>query len=296
MKRGMLLCAVGLLVVATAFTAQAAPVFTDGFEGANIGALDKNAPGGANSAPNGSGNPWFGPNPPNGQVVSTDSGVTPHSGDHMLRGAFVGGADIDQNWLNIAYRFNGGNVFTGNLTLDWWFYDVGGAGDGNFKDYVALGYYNTAPSGTDYPGSGSLNAGASKIQRLSLGAQSTGDTSKYQARVVGSSDGYGGPNGWFNTSTSRSVGWHQARIVVGPALGDGTNDVWFYIDDMVNPTLTHNSVLNYGYNVIEVNSKFGSQTGYFDDFSLTLVPEPGSLLALGAGLVSLAGVVRRKRV
>ncbi len=246
-----------------------AAFFTDGFELSLGGALDKNLSGGPNAAPNGSGNPWFGPNPPNLVIVGAENGITPHSGSKMVRGVVASGSvDLDQDWVNIAYRFNNGNAFTGNIALDWWFYDPLGVGGSAFKDYVALGYYNTAPGNTDYPGTGSLNS-ATLIQRLSLGASgATGvDTSKYQARIVGSTDGIG--VGWFNTSVARSIGWHHGRITVGPSLTDGTNDISFFIDDMLHAVLQHNSAVNYDYNVIEINGMFGTQSGYFDDFTLS---------------------------
>ncbi len=294
--RKILIVAVALLVLASAGQVSAA-LFSDGFESHNIGALDKNLSGGPNAAPNGSGNPWFGPAPPNAQVVGVDSGVSPHSGSHMIRGAFVAGADIDQNWYNMAYRLNGGLPFKGNLEFDWWFYDplgAVGASGLNFRDYAAIGYYNTAPGGTDYPGAGSLNSGATQIQRLSLGANNTSgvDPNFYQVRVVGATDGLG-TTGWFNTSVGRSVGWHHGKIVIGSPLVNNTNNVDFYIDNMLSPIFSHNSMTTWGYNVIEVNTKFGSATGYFDDFNL--VPEPGSLVALGAGLLSLIGLKRTRR-
>ncbi len=274
--------AILLLGLLSCSAAMAQVVFSDGFESYNLGGLDKDYPG-PNAAPNGSGNPWFGPYPPNLRVVGTEGSIIPHSGNQMARGANTGSADYDQDWVNIGYRFNGGSPFSGNVRLDWWFYDLQGAGDGNYSDYAALGYYDTAPNGTDYPGTGSLNTGVSKIQRLSLGAYTfTGaDLSKYQVRVVGASDSV--LNGWFNTGTSRSAGWHHGRIVVGQALGDGTADVSFYIDDMLNPTFSHNSATSYGFNVIELNAEFGAETGYYDDVSLSVVPEPaiGSLLVLG---------------
>jgi hypothetical protein len=264
--------------------------FTDGFEGYALGALDKNLSGGPNAAPNGSGNPWFGPAPPNARVIGAEGGVNPHSGNQMIRGAPTG-PDLDENWVNLAYRFNGGNPYTGDIALDWWFYDPAGAGSTAFRDYAAIGYYNTAPSNTDYPGTGSLNS-STQIQRLSLGApynSSSGyNNNFYQARVVGATDGYAGTT-YFNTNTGRSVGWHHGRIVVGPALADSTNDVYFYIDDMANPTFTHNSVTKWGYNVIEINTMYGTISGYFDD--VTFVPEPATLLVLGASAL----FVRRRR-
>lgn len=294
MHKGAFCAIAALAVLVVALPAAGAVIFSDGFESYNAGALDKNLSGGPNASPNGSGNPWFGPAPPNARVVGVDSGVSPHSGAQMVRGAPVTGADLDQNWVNIAYRFNGGSAFSGNLTFDWWYYDALGAGGSNFKDCAAIGFYNTAPATTDYPGTGSLNS-STQIQRLELGGtgQAGINTSFYQARVVGASGGAGG--GWFDTSTPRSIGWHHGRIIVGPSLGDGTNGVSFFVDNMALATFTHNSVTSYGYNVLELNTKFGSQTGYFDDVSLSNVPEPGSLLALGAGLISLAGMLRKRR-
>ncbi|MCE5325709.1 MAG: PEP-CTERM sorting domain-containing protein [Planctomycetaceae bacterium] len=292
MKRLTLFAAVVVAMALSSETICSAATFSDGFESYNLGALDKNLSGGPNAAPNGAGNPWFGPAPPNGQVVGIDNGVSPFSGNQMLRGANVSGADLDQNWYNLAYRLNGGAPYTGGISLQWYFYDPWGPGGTNFRDYAALGFYNTAPSATDYPGTGSLNS-STQIQRLSLGAPynaSAGfDSSKYQARVIGATDGYSGTS-YFNTNTTRTMGWHQGRIVVGSALADGTNTVDFYIDGVL--TFSHNSMTTYGYNIIELDTKFGSQTGYFDDVSFTDVPEPATvtLLALG-GL----GLLRRKR-
>src|SRR4051794_40801099 len=78
------------LIVATGPMARASTIYSDGFESYTAGAnpLDKNTAG-PNSAPNGSGNPWFGPAPPNARVVGTDTfngpTVTPHSGNNMIR-------------------------------------------------------------------------------------------------------------------------------------------------------------------------------------------------------------------
>lgn len=283
MRNLMISCA--LVVFVCAASASAALVFNDGFESYANGALDKNYASGPNAAPNGSGNPWFGPNPPNAQVVGVDSGVSPHSGSKMIRGAFVTGADLDQNWYNLAYRHNGGNAFTGNIQFDWWFYDPVGqnAGSTNFRDYAAIGFYNTAPSGTDYPGTGSLNS-STQIQRLGLGAFNGNAASQtvYCARIVGETAGDAGNSTWFLTAVARSVGWHHGTTTIGPALGDNTNQVTFYVDGVT--ALSRNSKTSWGYNVLEFNTKFGSQTGYFDDVTFSIIPEPASLFLLVGGL------------
>lgn len=286
---GRIAILVNVLVFSFPFAAPAAVVFTDGFESYTAGGspLDKNTAG-ANSAPNGSGNPWFGPAPPNARVVGSDSTngptVAPHSGNNMIRGKGLV-VDLDQNWYNLAYRLNGGNKYTGNIQFDWYFYDPVGQGTGsaNFRDYAALGFYNTAPSGTDYPGTGSLNS-STQIQRLGLGAINGNAASQtvYNARVVGDAAGNAGVNGWFLTGVARSLGWHKGTVKVGPALGDNTNTVDFYVDDIF--ALQRNSISASGYNVLEFNSSFGATTGYFDDATFQTIPEPASMLLLACGI------------
>jgi len=257
--------------------AQYVVLFSENFESRKRGALDMNLSGGPNAAPNGeAGNPWFGPAPPNSQVVGPQAGVTPHSGTNMIQGTAP--SNLDENWYNLAYRLNGGNPYTGDVMLDWWFYDPLGASDTSvdLADFMAIGYYDTAPTDVDYPGTGSLNMGASQIQRLSLGASpdlgAGFDNTKYQARVASADDGY--DNGWFNTPTTRSVGWHHGRIIVGPALTNSANNADFYIDDMTNPTFTHNAIVDYGYNVIEINVNYGATSGYYDDISFAVATTP----------------------
>jgi hypothetical protein len=282
-----------LVVLTLAPVAGAAVLYSDGFESYTAGGapLDKNVTG-PNSAPNGSGNPWFGPNPPNARVVGTDStngpAVSPHSGNNMIRGSAP--TDLDQNWYNLAYRLNGGSPFTGNIQFDWYFYDPVGQGTGstNFRDYAAVGFYNTAPNGTDYPGSGSLNSPSpTQIQRLGLGAFNGNAASQtvYNARIVGETAGDAGNATWFLTGVARSPGWHKGTVKVGPALGDGTNAVDFYVDDIF--ALGRNSKTAYGYNVLEFNTNFGPTTGYFDDATFSSVPEPASIALFLSGIALL---------
>jgi len=298
MRCTTIMCA--FVVFSFAQAAPAAVVFSDGFESYTAGGnpLDKNVAG-PNSAPNGSGNPWFGPAPPNARVVGPDSTngptVSPHTGNNMIRGSAP--SDLDQNWYNLAYRQNGGSPYTGNIQFDWYFYDpVGqGAGSTNFRDFAAVGFYNTAPGDTDYPGTGSLNTGATQIQRLGLGAFNGNAASQtvYDARIVGETTGDAGNATWFLTNVPRSVGWHKGTITIGPALGDNTNSVNFYVDDTF--ALGRNSKTTFGYNVLEINTNFGSTTGYFDDVIFSIVPEPTSILALVFGIVMM-WCVRRNSV
>ncbi len=281
-----------------------ATLFSDGFESYALGAVDKNpmywVPGnGPNYAPNGSGNPWFGPTPPNALVVPTVGDVTPHGGSQMLGGALPG--DQDTNWCNIAYRAGGGESFRSDCMLDWWFFDpVGNAPNAaDFEDYVALCSYSTAPTNTDYPGSSSLVANGDlyaglvlsppQYQRLCLGGSvfipnnGAYNSSNYQACIMGAPLGYG--QGWIDTPSQRSVGWHHARILLGSLLPDGTANVYFYIDDLVTPVYSGNSLSTNGFNVIEIDSAQANAVGYFDDvsFGVAGAAPPSSLSVALAG-------------
>ena len=83
--------------------------------------------------------------------------------------------------------------------------------------------------------------------------------------------GYTG--GWNNLSTVRTIGWHHARIIAGPA----TNNVatlYFYVDDLVVPAFSQLNANSGGFNVIEINSGYGTTLGYFDDVSFALAVPP----------------------
>ena len=257
--------------------------FSDGFESYAQGYLDANYVSGPNAAPNGSGsNPWWGANPADFFVVGSENSVTPHSGAQMVRNEVgslfqAGYFDDDSEFYNLAFRLNAGNLYSGNVVLDWWFYDPSGAGTNqtNYGDFAGLCNYATGiPPDADYSPSG--EAPTNLVQGLMLGAAYVwgfADTTKYQAQVLGATNGLSSayPN-YFNTATPRSTGWHNARVVVGPAApATEMAVIKFYIDDMVNPTLTHNNAGGVGINCIQLSSMQnygidGPVGGYFDDF------------------------------
>jgi hypothetical protein len=245
---------------------------------------------GPNASANGNlaGNPWFGPNPPNARVLGTEGGVVPHGGSQMIRGSAA--SDLDENWFNLPFRLHNQIPFSGNIMLDWWFYDPLGPGGSSYKEYAAIGWYNTCPTDTDYPGTGSLN-GSTAIQRLCLGAdsnQSGGfDNTKYQTRIVGAQDGYN-TAGWFNTPVSRSIGWHHGRILIEGKTTNSAANVIFYVDDMANPCFAHNAILIYGgYNVIELDTAYGTTFGYMDDLTISVARPPKITTALSGSNVIL---------
>jgi len=269
-----------------------------GTGGASYDSLDKNDPSGPNQASNGNGNPWWGTFPPNGRVNST----RPHGGSKSMWGTAGGCRDF----INIQSRCGSGTAFGGSVYLDWWFYDpLGSAGTSTdfCNDYAALSYTTGIPGDTDYasPLPDSLPTPG---QQLAIGMSddfaSGYDSSKYQVRIAGDSGGY--HNGWFNTAVTRSVGWHHARVMVGPRKSpSNTNDVAFYVDDMQNPIMPpRDSVGSMGYNLIEIDTimpKAGSCDGSsgctyskrvhysaFDDLSFGSVPvSPGAGASTGVG-------------
>jgi hypothetical protein len=281
-------------------------VFSDGFETYKPGTLDKeplfwqNGANGPNAAPNGSGNPWFGPMGGNGNVVGAEDGITPHSGTNMIRGNVVG--DADALWVDLAYRFHGGQPIKGNCLLDWWCYDpYTSAARTAFKDYVSLYYYNNEkfPATSDWPTAWNTWTGAysdthpaylfwangidyALEQSVTLGGSGydeTGgnyDPTQYQIRLEENRGATYGNDGWCNTSVARSAGWHHNRIVLGPPHTNGTVMVYFYIDDMATPIYSGLSTLaTTGFGLLEIVTAWGdTDLAYYDDFSFALVRPP----------------------
>jgi len=231
--------------------------FVETFESYNTGgtsfdSLDKNDPVGPNQDANGLGNPWWGTLAPNGRINTSVA----HAGTKSLWGTAGNCKDI----CNVQFRCNSGSPITDSVFLDWWFYDpLGSVGSTTdfCADYTALSFYGNIPAATDYPDP-VPSVMPAPMQQLAIGMadEMSGayDPAKYQVRIVGDSGGYA--NGWFNTTVTRSIGWHHARVMVGRKnLPLNTNDVQFFIDDMVNPVLgPRSSVTSVGYNVIEVNT------------------------------------------
>ncbi len=287
-----------LLVPVLLFAAQltAAPLLKDGFEVYKRGELDANDSGGqaVNASPNGGANPWWGPNPENAAIVGVDDGVSPHSGTNMLVGALPGQGD--REFFNLAYRLNNSNAYTGNITLDWWFFDPLGASGTNgfpasdFQCSASLDYFAEVPTNADYDANVSDLTTATPLQRLAIGGgETTGGSynqNKYQAQILNAAAAYNS-HGWFNTSASRSIGWHHARIAVASATNTPI-PVAFYIDDMVHPALSNTITNGSLFNCIEIEPdnqlSDGSPDPYFDDLSFyNHAPGPGTLQINPAG-------------
>jgi len=282
----------------------AASLLFEGFESYVSGttvALDATSPG-PNAGPNGGpGTAWWSLNSPSFFVVNAETYtipnvitnfVSPHGGTNMVRGHPPNGGFFDTIYYNIAYRLNNTNGFSGNVQLDWWFYDPLGtnASANHYRDNISLISYLNVPTDTDY--FGAPDDPGFPAERLSLGADSIErpgyKSTNYQAQILnpGSTAGsYDVANGWFNlTNKIRSVGWHHARIAVSPVnTNNSFAPVAFYIDNMVNPALTNTTEVTNNFNIVEMDADYDFYTGYFDDISFGSLPPPTVSIAAAAG-------------
>jgi len=278
MKARFVLLGIVVLCVIPAARLKAGQLLFESFEHYNLGILDATSSGDVNAGTNGGPNPWWSPGQsiPSFRVVNAESNmfsfVTPHSGTNMIRGRLLNGItdqpDFDVEFFNIAFRLNS-NVYSGNILLDYWFYDpVGTNNAGVFQDYVSLAYFTDIPTNADYNGAPDGDAGI-ELQAVSLGAGDPtpghANTNVYQSQVEGIGDGSYDGQGWFDTTTPRSIGWHHGRISVSPVQTNGIINVSFYIDDMSTATFTNFTRPGAGFNCIQLTANNGGATAYYDD-------------------------------
>lgn len=268
-----------LLLLAGLANQASAYVFNESFEGYSIGVLDKNYSTGPNASANGVGNPWFGPGPPN-DCVDTNCA---HSGKGIRANSLVYMLD----YINIAYRYNGGVAYTGNIYVDWWFYNPASSNRQNYRDHLELGYYSTFPTNTDYPTTVPITPSTSGIWvGAADGANQNGyTTSNWQVRIPNATGGYN-TSGCFNVGT-RATGWHKGRIKVGPRDGSKHCSVSVYIDDMNTALKTATTTVDTSFNSIRVNnydcgsSASPAYQAYYDDIVFGMMPTtPGPAVGI----------------
>ena len=198
-------------------------------------------------------------------TVSTDQAVSP---THSARTA-----DAPTGATGLGYIWHQVDNAEKDFDLTWSFYDTAGAANGEQRNWIqAMSYSGGGVSGT--------------LQQLfAIGTyNSLAPTTVYQARIA-----VGGLN-WFTTSVDRVVGWHTARIKQDGATGLLT----MWIDGTQIQQTTRANV--YPLTAIRIGGAVTNNGAgmYFDDITF-VTPEPGSMVALGAGLLSMVGLIRRKK-
>jgi len=184
-----------------------------------------------------------------------------------------------------------------DLSLDRVYHDLGVEADGWFKFGVWI--YDDTMTRTyaqvcGYSGSGyNLASPGSAQQLFAIGKYNSNtapyvyDATKYQARVLYSN----GPDaaGWFNLPGSvRSVGWHKFEV---ERLAN--TDVNFYFDGGLSRTFVGAKYFSMDSLTLGFGTTSTSNGNTWYD-GVEFVPEPGSLLALGTGLIALVGIRRRR--
>lgn len=188
------------------------------------------------------------------------------AGNHALKAATETGAgtkrvnfsETDKNW-----------------TVTWDFYQDKGT---NYREYMQLG----ADVG-----------GLQELMAFGTYNATPADQTYYQFRIA-----FGGI-GWANTTVARVDGdWVSMKVEQIYKAGDPKATVNFYVNNVLAASSTTTKV--YGITYLTAGSNLASTNkipAYFDNIVVTsgAVPEQGSMLALGTGLVGLLGIIRRKR-
>lgn len=166
-----------------------------------------------------------------------------------------------------------------NWSVSWDFYQ---ASNDNTREFMGIGNYTGG-------------YGDGLVQLIALGAYNAGgvDVAYYNIRVTS------GSVGWANSTIKRiDAEWVSMNVEQIFNPGDSFATVNFYVNNILGASVQTTKVV--GINGLRVGSGLSNDNtpAYWDNIVVTsnAIPEPGSMLALGAGLIGLIGVIRRRKV
>ena len=193
----------------------------------------------------------------------------------------LGGDQVD---ANVESKANGAYVRTGDYAM--WMYGAG-SGDG-FPSYIGAWW--------PFLSHGDTVARGGEFHAWVLIEQSVGEPELFLDATY-EIGGFEETNG-LTLIVPQDGQWHHVYIAYNPEYDDTRGSLMAYADDelrgeYIHETLKGGQLTAGGFYVMAAFTD--SLKFWADDCEFSLVPEPGSLLAFGSGLVALAGAAFRRR-